>query len=71
MEKQSSRLPAAVREMITNLANQRIETSIEPPCHHLDKAADVIDALIISSRVIPIRDPGEKIALEEGEVGYR
>ena len=25
---------------------------------------------IISPRVIPMRDPGKKIALEEGEVGY-
>ena len=28
-------------------------------------------AAIISLRVIPIRDPGEKIAFEVGEVGYR
>ena len=27
-------------------------------------------AMIISLRVIPIRDPGEKIALEVGEFGH-
>ena len=35
---------SAVTNTIANLANQRIQSSVEPPGHHLDEAAEVINA---------------------------
>ena len=35
---------SAVTKTIADLANQRIESGVEPPSHHLDEAAEAIDA---------------------------
>ena len=35
---------SAVTETIADLANQRIKSGVEPPRHHLDEAAEAIDA---------------------------
>ena len=43
-EQHSPPVFSAVTKTIANLANQRIKSGIEPPCHHLDEAAEAIDA---------------------------